>query len=152
MKYQNIACIRLEWLHFWGNEPRELDRKNVKRLKLNFQKNCDQLNIKNHIPAVIKQQHLDAALQTSGILPATLLSNPEVSYPELNFPAGYQLKCLHSWHRIQAGKEILSLRDKWWTVDLYLISKMHVWWFKQFNSSIKHQLQTQNLFDWGVYQ
>ena len=31
VKYRGTARIRLEWLHLRGNEPRELDRKNVKR-------------------------------------------------------------------------------------------------------------------------
>jgi hypothetical protein len=34
--------------------------------------------------------------------------------------AGYQLECLHGRHRIQAGREFLSPRNKWWAVDLYL--------------------------------
>lgn len=38
-------------------------------------------------------------------------------YPELVFPAGYWLECLHRQDRIQAAKE---LRLEWWTVDLYL--------------------------------
>jgi len=62
VKFKGTACIRLEWLHFPGNQPRELKRKNVERLKSNFQKKCDRLPIKNHIPALIEQQHLDAAL------------------------------------------------------------------------------------------
>jgi hypothetical protein len=49
-----------------------------------------------------------------------LLSNPRDRYPELVFPGGYQLECLHGRHRIQAGREFLSPRDKWWAVDLYL--------------------------------
>ena len=41
--------------------------------------------------------------------------------PELVFPSGGPLKCLqaHGRHRIQAGKEILPARDKWWTVNPY---------------------------------
>lgn len=126
VKFRGTACIRLEWLYFPGNQPRELKRKNVERLKSNFRKKCDRLPIKNHIPALIEQQHLDAAIHASGILPANLLSNPNVGYPELVFPTGYQLECLHGRHRIQAAKEVLPLREKWWTVDLYLAGKMHV--------------------------
>lgn len=120
VKYQGTARIRLEWLHFRWNEPRELDVKNVERLKSNFRKDCRRLDIHNHIPALINQQHLDAAIQASRISAGTLLSNPLDGYPELVFPAGYQLECLHGRHRIQAGKEVLSCGDKWWTVDLYL--------------------------------
>jgi hypothetical protein len=42
---------------------------------------------------------------------------PQGGYPELVFPAGYQVECLHGRHRIQAAKE---LGLEWWTVDLYL--------------------------------
>ena len=37
-KYQGTARIKLEVLHFPQNEPRELDRKNVERLKGYFKK------------------------------------------------------------------------------------------------------------------
>ena len=40
-------------------------------------------------------------------------------YPELAFPDGYQLECLHGKDRIQAAREFLSPRNKWWRVDLY---------------------------------
>ena len=44
-----------------------------------------------------------------------------VEYPELVFPNGYRLECLHGQHRIQAAQRIfLPARDKWWTVALYL--------------------------------
>ena len=89
MKFKGTAYIRLEWLHFHGKKPRELKRRNVERLKSNFQKKYDRLPIKNHIPALIEQQHLDAALQASGIIPANLLSNPDIGYPDLVFPIGY---------------------------------------------------------------
>lgn len=42
-------------------------------------------------------------------------------YPELVFPAGYQVECLHGRHRIQAAKE---LGLDWWTVDLYLAGRL----------------------------
>lgn len=120
VKYKGTARIRLECLHFPWNEPRELDRKNVERLKSNFLKDCRRLDVRNHIPAIINQQLLDSATNESSISAEDLLSNSSGSYPELVFPAGFQLQCLHGRHRIQAGKEILRQGERWWTVDLYL--------------------------------
>ena len=116
VKYRGTARVRLERLLF--KESRELDRKNVERLKANFRKDCRRLDTRNHIPALIDQQLLDAAIRASEISAEMLMSNPR--FPELNFPAGYYLECLHGRHRIQAGKETLPGRDQWWTVDLYL--------------------------------
>ncbi|KAL5345257.1 hypothetical protein ACLOAV_009627 [Pseudogymnoascus australis] len=62
-------------------------------------------------------------MRDSGVAGHQLLTNPpneSSQYPELVFPRGFQLECLHGRHRIQAGREFLSPRDKWWTVDLYL--------------------------------
>ena len=60
VKYQGTARIQLEVLYFQWNEPRELSRKNVERLKEIFQgekrsyANIRQLDPRNHIPAVIE--------------------------------------------------------------------------------------------------
>ena len=90
-------------------------------LKQCFKKEgCRPLKVSHHIPAVIDQEQLNAAILASGILAKDLLSNLQDGYPNLVFPARYQLKCLHGRHRIQVGKEFLSLRNKWWAVDLYL--------------------------------
>ena len=90
-------------------------------LKQCFKKEgCRPLEVPHHIPALIDQERLDAAILASGISAKDLLSNPRDRYPELVFPGGYQLECLHGRHRIQAGREFLLPRDKWWAVDLYL--------------------------------
>ena len=115
IKYKGTARIRLKWLHFQWNRPRELDGKNVERLKADFRKDCRRLDEHNHIPAVIDQQSLNAAEELSGVLARQL------GYPELVFPAGYQVECLHGRHRIQAAKE---LGLEWWTVDLYLAGRL----------------------------
>ena len=36
IKYKGTAHVRLKWLHFQWNEPRELDVKNVEDLKSHF--------------------------------------------------------------------------------------------------------------------
>jgi hypothetical protein len=121
IKYKGTARIRLEVLHFQWNEPRELNQKNLERLKKCFQtEGCHRLEWENHIPAIIDESQLDDAMVASDISAERLLSNLSDDYPELKFPAGYQLECLHGRHRVQAGRETLPPRDKWWTVDLYL--------------------------------
>ncbi|KAL5354472.1 hypothetical protein ACLOAV_000561 [Pseudogymnoascus australis] len=124
LKYKGTARISLDVLHFKWNQPRELNSRHVEDLKERFRKEgCRRLPVRKHVPAIIDQQCLDAVMRDSGVAGHQLLTNPpnELSqYPELVFPRGFQLECLHGRHRIQAGREFLSPRDKWWTVDLYL--------------------------------
>ena len=115
-KCNGTARIRLEWLHFRDNQ---LDDKHVQDLQSRFQKNCLRLDARNHIPAIIDQQHLDFALRISGIPEGMLSIDSQNEFPELSFWAGYELECLHGKHRIQAAKQALLPPDMWWTVDLY---------------------------------
>lgn len=66
---------------------------------------------------MIEEQALLAAIRFSGITAGQLTEYSPGGYPELVFPAGYQLECLHGQDRIQAAKE---LRLEWWAVDLYI--------------------------------
>ena len=120
-QYRGTARIKLEFLAFERDRPRELDVKNLERLKTILSKDCRRLELFNHIPALIKQEDLDLAIRLSGIPAEDLLLGPSQNnrYPELVFPPGYRLECLHGRHRVQAGKEVLRRGDKWWTVDLY---------------------------------
>jgi hypothetical protein len=121
IKYKGTARVRLEYLHFEWNEPRELNRKNVERLKKIFRtENIRRLEPGNHIPAVVDQTDLDAAIQASELSAENLLGNPDNDPPVLRFPPRYRLTCLHGRHRIQAARETLPPIDAWWTVDLYL--------------------------------
>lgn len=86
-----------------------------------LRKDCRRLDVRNHIQALVEQQYLDVALRLSGHERGDLLSHPP---PELVFPPGYQLECLHGQHRIQAGKEVLYPGDRWWTVELYTPGKV----------------------------
>jgi Protein of unknown function (DUF3723) len=121
VKYRGTARVRLENLHFEWNEPRELSRKNVERLKEVFRtENIRRLEPRNHIPAVVDQTDLDAAVQASELSAEKLLSNPDFDPPVLRFTPRYSLICLHGRHRIQAARETLPPTDAWWTVDFYL--------------------------------
>lgn len=122
LKFKGTARIRLDQLCFPWNDAKELNKKNVDRLKAIYQQHgCRRLEVQHHVPAIIDAGPLDAAVAAAGISPTTLVSPPTADgYPELVFPNGYALECLHGRHRIHAGKEFLPARDKWWTVDLYL--------------------------------
>ncbi|KAH7364008.1 hypothetical protein BKA65DRAFT_532668 [Rhexocercosporidium sp. MPI-PUGE-AT-0058] len=126
------ALVRFEFLR-WNeyvkrNEAkRRPDQAHVERVKRIFRKaGCRPLEITHHIPAVVSQQQLDAALEDArrrgwkaGILPSNYATiNTPDGYPELEFPGG--IECLHGLHRIQAGKEWLQPTEKWWIVDIYL--------------------------------
>lgn len=122
LKFKGSARIRLEQLHFPWIDAKKLNEKNVDRLKGIFQQHgCRKVEVRHRVPALIDEGRLDAAIAAAGISPRTLVSPPTADvYPELVFPNGHRLDCLHGRHRIQAGKEFLPTRDKWWTVDLYL--------------------------------
>ena len=124
LKYRGVARIRLESLHFPCDAARELNLKNVERLKKCFRtEGCRRLELENHIPATIDESRLREALSESAVGAGGLLTNHQEGYPELKFPPGYRLACLHGQHRIQAAREVLSQRNAWWAVDLYLTGR-----------------------------
>ncbi|KFY78644.1 hypothetical protein V499_02247 [Pseudogymnoascus sp. VKM F-103] len=123
LKFKGTARISLDVLLFRQDQPREYSKKQADFLVDCFQKEgCHRAPLYNHVPAIINQESLDAALQRFGGTADNLLTNNEApNYPLLEFPTGFHLECLHSRHRIEAGREFLHPRDDWWTVDLYLL-------------------------------
>lgn len=121
VQYRGTARVRLENLYFEWNQPRELSRKNVDRLKEIFRiESIRRLEPRHHVPAAVDQSDLDAALRTSNVTAENLLNNPDNDPPVLKFPPLHRLTCLHGRHRIQAARETLDPTDAWWTVDFYL--------------------------------
>ena len=86
---------------------------------------CPQLDPLDYIPALIDQNHLNAALAALSITVEQLLVSPRETYLSLEFPPGFQLNCLRGRDQVQAGAKILPPGDKRWTVDLYLASKIY---------------------------
>jgi hypothetical protein len=90
VKYKGTACIKLKLLHFRQDKSRELDKRHVEYLTQCFKKEgyCP-LKVSHHIPALIDQEQLNAAILALGILAKDLLSNPQDRYLELVFLASY---------------------------------------------------------------
>lgn len=115
-KYKGAASIKIQVLHFQHKQ----DKQNVKNLEKLFRTGYDRLDVRNHIPAIIDQQSLNAALEKSGTSADALLGGAHDSYVELDFPPGFQLPCLHGRDRVDAAANLLPVGDKRWIVDLYL--------------------------------
>ena len=125
LKFRGTVRVRLEALTFQWNEPRELDAKNVDHLKSCFQKDgCYRLVPQNRVPAIIDEGGFTTAILTSGLSERDLLSQQAAGIPELVLPDGFQLRCLHGKHRIQAARETLLPGDRWWTIDLYIAGRV----------------------------
>lgn len=121
--YRGTVRVRFEFLEFDVESARELDKKNVERLVGVYETaRCLRLKPEHHIPAVISQQNLNLAIKHTGTSLEKLLIYPQKLPPELKFPPGHRLICLHGQHRVEAAKQWgkLSPKEKWWAVDLYL--------------------------------
>ncbi|KAF7164507.1 hypothetical protein CNMCM6106_001025 [Aspergillus hiratsukae] len=119
-KYIGTAKVSISQIQFDPPLPRDLDPKNLDRLREIFRKNrCRRLDVDNHVPAIVSQEDLAGALRKADVPQRALLTNDPHQLPQLRFAAG-QLRVLHGRHRVQAGAEVLPPADRWWTVDLYL--------------------------------
>lgn len=120
VKYIGAAKVSISQIQFEPPLPRDLDPKNLDRLRNVFRKNsCHRLDVNNHVPAVVSQQDLTSALRKANVTRQSLLTNDAHQLPRLAFLMG-QLQGLHGRHRLQVGAEMLPPADRWWTVDLYM--------------------------------
>jgi len=120
-KFRGTASVQIKALQFPFKGLRDEDQKNTERLAELFREDkvCRDWQFCNHIPAIIEQHDLDAALVRSGISPGALLEAPDGQF-ELDFPIGFRLSCLRGRHRVLAAKDILPSGSRRWTVDLFL--------------------------------
>jgi hypothetical protein len=119
--FRGTACVSLRKLIFKPEYSRDVDKRNVERLKRIFAtQGCLRLSPSNHVPAIIDEQDLKVALQYSRRTLEDLLNSAQDAPPKLAFPPNYMLQCIHGQHRILAAMEILKPKEEWWTVDLYL--------------------------------
>ncbi|KAH8743116.1 hypothetical protein F5883DRAFT_441359 [Diaporthe sp. PMI_573] len=122
-KHRGAARVKVEVLHF-PRDPkssREVDDKHAEKLTTLLKAGNEQdiSQFRSRIPAIIDQHQLEDAIAASGISAEQLLDPRDC--PELDFPAGFQLECLHGQHRIKAAANIHP--GSRWIVDLYLAGK-----------------------------
>jgi hypothetical protein len=119
LKYQGTAKVDLDQISLQPLISREIDQKNVERLRDIFAKDgCQRLDLRNHVTAIVSRQHLGSACQAAGVTPEELKTCQQ-QYVQLSF-SRHQVQCLHGQHRLKAAEETLPPSDRWWTVDLYL--------------------------------
>ncbi|OQE08443.1 hypothetical protein PENFLA_c096G09476 [Penicillium flavigenum] len=120
LKYIGTAKVNISQIQFDPPLPRDLDLKNLERLRGIFRKNrCRRLDVDNHVPTIVSQHDITNALRKANVPQQSLLTNVAHQIPQLAFVVG-QLRGLHGRHRVQAGAEVLPPADRWWIVDLYL--------------------------------
>jgi len=115
-KYIGSANIRLDRLHFPNQSSRNVVDKRVDSLVGLFRESYSPSKPCNHIIAIIHQEDLRTALQTSKIASGALRDG---TYPELCFQPQYRLHCLRGQHRVRAAKRLFGTKNTYWTVDLY---------------------------------
>jgi hypothetical protein len=120
--FRGIACVSLRKLIFKPKYSRDVDKKNVERLKGIFtRQGCLRLSLSNYVLVIINEQDLKVALQCLRRTLKDLLNSTQDTPLKLTLPPNYMLKCLYSQHRILAALEILRPKEEWWIVDLYLL-------------------------------
>lgn len=123
VKYMGAAKVSIDQIHFETPLPRDLDPKNLDRLRNIFRKNhCRRLDVHNHVPVSVSRRDLTDALRNANATHQSLLIKDARQLPRLAFTPG-QLHGLHGRHRLQVGAEVLPPADRWWTVDLYMDGK-----------------------------
>lgn len=123
--YRGTARVGFEHLNFGNLCPRGRDEKIVEYLKDKFSHACLRLKPRNRIPAVIEAHTLDVAIESSPeVTQNSLLDNPKGLPPELKLPLDCHIEFLHGRKRLEAAKEVLPRKDRWWTIDLYLKGMM----------------------------
>ena len=116
-RYQRTARVSLEVL---PDQSTELDKAHVEYLLEIFRREgCRPQPVQNHILVLIHQSCLHTALERPGIDAVAPITPPVEDYRMLQLPVGTKLECLHGKHRIQAARDFLSPREKWWVADLY---------------------------------
>ncbi|KIV81283.1 hypothetical protein PV11_03480 [Exophiala sideris] len=124
-QHRGTARISLDILKFQLEAHEQLNRENVERLKGIYRREGYRPQfINNRILVEIDETCFEAALTLSGVAATELLTSQREAYPELRLPAGTEITCLHGKHRIQAAREFLSPRDKWWIADVYLANEL----------------------------
>ncbi|KAF1964839.1 hypothetical protein BU23DRAFT_363413, partial [Bimuria novae-zelandiae CBS 107.79] len=147
LKLRGAARVKIEVLHF-PHDPknsRDVDDEHTEKLTTLLKAENEQeiSQFRSRVPAIIDQHQLEDAIAASGISAERLLDPREC--PELDFPAGFQLKCLHGQHRIKAAANIHP--GSRWVVDLYLAGKGLSLYRNDLNDDLKTALVEEYSFE-----
>lgn len=125
LNFKGTARIYFSHLDF-PSPVRLVDPQIVKSLNRTFAiAGCLQSELDYRIPAIIKSQTIDSALEALGISAETFKATSSHQPRVLQLPDGVRLECLHGQHRILAAASALPVSDHWWTVDLYGNGLLH---------------------------
>ena len=95
--FQGMVYVSLRKLIFKPKYLRDVDKKNVERLKRIFtRQGCLRLSLSNYMLAIINEQDLKVALQCSRRTLKDLLNSTQDAPLKLTLPPNYMLKCLYS--------------------------------------------------------
>jgi Protein of unknown function (DUF3723) len=104
----------LEVLQFTLENMRDIDKKNIDRLKNIFdEQGFLRAEPERYIPAIVSMTDLAKAIEftaSPSVSIDKLLDNPKELPPLLKFPPGVHIECLTGKHRIQAAKECTTLK------------------------------------------
>lgn len=110
-KHQGSARVSLQHLEFPSDGLEVVDKSNVEWSVSVFQRQgCFPDDSRYHVPAIIRHEQLQQAVQASGIPAEALLDQTRSERPELRFPPGFRLSCLDVRHRAQVGRDMAQPR------------------------------------------
>jgi hypothetical protein len=98
IKYNVTALVRFQQLHIQPNEGQISNGKGYTYGDAKADSNL-RFEVRNHIPAIVQQRQLDAAIRAPGVSAEQLVTcrvnyPQRTVYPELVFPEEYQLNCV----------------------------------------------------------
>lgn len=126
LRQQFIGTARIALSSLEFAEGRQIDPEIVNNLKVLFRKTgCRRHDPDNYIPAFITDREMRDALRITGLKQGSFKTpSKDGSLHLLRIPEGTQTFCLHGRHRIQAAREFMRAdTDKWWSVNLYLVTE-----------------------------
>lgn len=115
--FLGFARVRLQNLEL--DPMKHVKANRVERLVRDFKLvGCKNGDIAHAVPMAVDPATLRTALAHANLAPSALYDIRE-SCPELHFPDAEKFRIFYGDHRLQAGKEFLPVRDRWWSVSLY---------------------------------
>jgi hypothetical protein len=118
--FKGTARVDISFLSFPYSIRPNYDKNRVADIIRIFEKQgCIYLDPDLHIPAIIDDKTLQDAMSNAGVSLEELKRNGGYKPPELTFPSGFMLECLHGQRRVIAAAQYLPPEKRWWVVALY---------------------------------